>query len=187
MSRIILASSSPRRKELLEKEGISFVVDASLVDEVIDESLPIKQRLIKISYDKACPIHQKYPHDIVIGADTVVYSDHCIIGKPRDRQDAKRILKSLSGKLHIVYTAVTIFVQDESYSFVDETKVYFRYLTESDLENYLDSMEWQGKAGGYAIQGKASDFVWKINGDIDTVIGLPVKRVVSFLQEKNIL
>ena len=96
MSKIILASSSPRRKELLKREGIDFMVDASCIDEVLDESLPLKSRLMKLSYDKGEPIHKKYPKDIVISADTTVFHNDEIIGKASDKEEARRILLSLS-------------------------------------------------------------------------------------------
>ena len=180
MSKIILASSSPRRKELLKREGIDFIVDASCIDEVLDESLPLKSQLMKLSYDKGEPIHKKYPHDIVISADTTVFHHNEIIGKAKDHKEAKRILLSLSGDKQLVFTSVTIFKEDQIISFVDETAVYFKDI-QDEIDDYLSHDEWKGKAGAYAIQGEASKFVDHIEGDIDTVIGLPVKRIIKEL------
>jgi septum formation protein len=180
MSKIVLASSSPRRKELLKREGIDFMVDASCIDEILDESLPLKSRLMKLSYDKGEPIHKKYPKDIVISADTTVFHNDEIIGKASDKEEARRILLSLSNDKQIVFTSVTIFKEDMIISFIDETAVYFKDI-EGMIDDYLLHDEWKGKAGAYAIQGMASKFVDHIEGDIDTVIGLPVKRVVELI------
>lgn len=182
MSKIILASSSPRRKELLEREGIDFIVDASSIEEKMNETLPIKERLCQLAKDKAEPIHHKYPHDIVIGADTIVYYNNCIIGKAKDRKEAREILLKLSCHEHTVYTAVAIYHGEKLYTFCDETKVYFKDIS-SMIEDYLDSNDWMGKAGAYGIQGKADIFVDHIVGDKDTVIGLPARHVKTILDE----
>lgn len=180
MNKIILASTSPRRKELLEREGIDFIVDASSIDETMDETLPIKERLCQLAKEKAEPIHHKYPQDIVIGADTIVYFQDCIIGKAKNREDAYQTLMMLSNQKHIVYTAVAIYNGNSLHTFCEKTEVYFKDIS-SMIDEYLDSGEWTGKAGSYGIQGKASVFVERIVGDKDTVIGLPVMRIKEFL------
>ncbi|MEG0685565.1 MAG: Maf family protein, partial [Coprobacillus sp.] len=177
MNKIILASNSPRRKELLEQAGIDFIIDASSIEETMDETLPLLERFKKLATDKATPIHQKYPNDIVIGADTIVYFDNQIIGKAKDREDAQRILMMLSNQKHSVYTAVAIYFQNDLYTFVEKTDVYFKDITDL-LNNYLDSLEWQGKAGAYGIQGSAIAFVDKVDGDRDNVVGLPITKVI---------
>ena len=181
--KIILASTSPRRKELLEKAGIDFQIDASSIEEIMDETLPLEERLINLAISKGEPIHQKYPHDIVIGADTIVYFEDQIIGKPKDEQDARRILNMLSQHHHSVYTAVAIYFQDELISFVERTDVYFKDITQL-IESYIDSKEWIGKAGAYGIQGSACLFVDHIDGDKDNVTGLPLNKVVNVLKRK---
>lgn len=181
MNKIILASTSPRRRELLEREGIDFIIDASSIDEVMDETLPIPQRFAALATDKASPIHQKYPNDIVIGADTIVYFNNEIIGKARDQKEARSILEMLSGNKHTVYTAVAIYFGNQLETFVETTDVYFKDIHEM-LDTYLDSGEWQGKAGAYGIQGLADCFVDHVDGDIDNVIGLPVTKVVEMLK-----
>ncbi|MCD7810159.1 MAG: Maf family protein [Erysipelotrichaceae bacterium] len=178
---IILASSSPRRKELLENHGIAFIVDASSINEVLDENLDIEERLMHLAKQKAYPIHQKYPHDIVIGADTIVYHHDKIIGKPFSKSDAQSILLSLSNDKHRVYSAVAIYYGDDVECFIDYTDVYFKDI-ESDIETYLQSDEWMDKAGAYAIQGKANIFVDHIVGDKETVIGLPTYKVIQSLK-----
>ncbi|MCD7949161.1 MAG: Maf family protein [Erysipelotrichaceae bacterium] len=177
---IILASNSPRRKELLKKHGIAFIVDASSIDEFLDENLDIEERLINLAAQKAYPIHLKYPNDIVIGADTIVYHHNTIIGKPLDKNDARNILLSLSNDKHRVYSAVAIYYGDDIDFFIDYTDVYFKNI-EFYLDQYLQGKEWEDKAGAYAIQGCASIFVDHIDGDIETVIGLPTSRVIQSL------
>ncbi len=181
MSKIILASTSPRRKDLLKREGIDFIVDASSIEECMDQSLSIEDRLMKLAKNKAEPIHNKYPNDIVIGADTIVYHDGKIIGKPVDSLDARDILSSLSQNKHTVYTAVAVYVADNLTTFIDHTDVYFKDIYNM-IDDYILSKEWIGKAGAYAIQGKGSKFVDHIDGDIDTVIGLPVRKLLDLIK-----
>ena len=182
VNKIILASTSPRRKELLEREGIDFIIDASSIDEVMDNTLPIPQRFISLAVDKATPIHQKYPHDIVIGADTIVYFNNQIIGKAKNEKEARHILEMLSGNKHTVYTAVAIYFGSQLQTFVETTDVYFKDI-HGMLDEYLHSGEWQGKAGAYGIQGLADCFVDHVDGDIDNVIGLPVSKVIAMLND----
>lgn len=186
MSKIILASNSPRRKELLEKAGIPFVVEASNIDEVLDPSLSVEERLKKLALSKGLPIHQKHPDDVVISADTTVYHNHQIIGKAHSREEAKAILTSLSDDTQIVYTAVAIFFPDETVNFIDSAKVVFKDITDM-IDDYLDTGEWVNKAGAYAIQMKAQAFIKEVDGDVDTVIGLPVTKVKSILKEHGVL
>lgn len=186
MNKIILASTSPRRKELLEKAGIDFIIDASSIDEIMAEGLSIENKMMKLAADKATPIHLKYPDDIVIGADTIVYYDEQIIGKAKDESEARNILLKLSGHQHSVYTGVAIYFGAELYTFVEKTDVYFKNITRM-LDAYMASGEWQGKAGAYGIQGIAESFVDFIEGDRDNVIGLPVSRLIHVLQERNVI
>lgn len=181
MNKIILASASPRRKDLLKNCGIDFIVDASSIDEVLDESLDIEERLMKLAADKAYPIHKKYPDDIVIGADTIVYYNQQIIGKAKDIEDAKRILTMLSSHKHSVYTAVSLYNKSELITFIDKTDVYFKDIS-SMIDDYLSLNEWQGKAGAYGIQDSAKVFVDYIVGDLDNVIGLPVYKLKNILE-----
>lgn len=181
MNKIILASASPRRKDLLKNCGIDFIVDASSIDEVLDESLDIEERLMKLAADKAYPIHKKYPDDIVIGADTIVYYNQQIIGKAKDIEDAKRILTMLSSHKHSVYTAVALYNKSELITFIDKTDVYFKDIS-SMIDDYLSLNEWQGKAGAYGIQDSAKVFVDYIVGDLDNVIGLPIYKLKNILE-----
>ena len=186
MNKIILASSSPRRKELLERGGIDFIIDASFIDEQMDDSLPIDKRMMKLATDKAQPIHHKYPNDIVIGADTIVYFQGEIIGKADNEEKAREILMKLSSQHHSVYTGVAIFFGSELVIFVEKTDVYFKDIS-SMIDDYIASKEWVGKAGAYGIQGSADCFVDYVDGDKDNVIGLPLAKVMRILKEHNIL
>lgn len=184
MKKIILASSSPRRKELLQLHKIDFIVDYVEIDEVLDEKLALPLRLEKLAYQKALPISLKYPEDIIIGADTMVCLKEKMLGKPRDRNDAFAMLKQLSNQTQVVYSAVAIIDGGNSMTYHDGTNVTFKNLTDQEINDYLDTNEWQGKAGAYAIQGIGKCLVAKIEGDIETVIGLPVKGIEKYLKEK---
>ncbi|MFQ6791938.1 nucleoside triphosphate pyrophosphatase [Thomasclavelia sp.] len=187
MKQIILASSSPRRKELLRQHRINFIVDYQEIDEVLDMTLALPLRLEKLAYQKAYPIALKYPKDVVIGSDTMVCLEDKMLGKPRDRQDAFRMLKYLADRTQIVYSAVAIIDDHQVTTFHDLTKVRFKALSDQEINDYLDLNEWQGKAGGYAIQGEGSRLVAKIDGDIETVIGLPVKKLIEYFKTNEIL
>lgn len=169
MSRIILASSSPRRKELMAREGIDFIVDAASIEEVLDESLSVEERLKKLALDKGMPIHEKYPDDVVIAADTTVYHHDQIIGKAHSREEAKAILTSLSNDRQIVYTSVAIFFPEETLNFIEKTTVVFKDITDM-IDDYLDTNEWVGKAGAYAIQGKGDRLIASVDGDRKSVV-----------------
>lgn len=179
--KIILASTSPRRKELLEREGIDFIIDASSITEYLDSSLNIEERLKKLAYDKGISIHEKHPEDIVISADTTIYHNDQIIGKAYSVDEARKILDSLSDGTHSVYTSVAVFYKDQVTTFIDETKVTFKDISDM-IDDYLSIDEWKGKAGAYAIQGVAGKFVEEVQGDIDNVIGLPVKHVIEVIE-----
>lgn len=179
--KIILASTSPRRKELLEREGIDFIIDASSITEQLDSSLEIEERLKKLAYDKGVSIHEKYPDDVVISADTTIYHNGKIIGKAHSAHEAREILESLSSDTHSVFTSVAVFYKDQVCTFVDETKVTFKNINDM-IDDYLSIDEWKGKAGAYAIQGVAGKFIEEVQGDIDNVIGLPVKHVIEVIE-----
>lgn len=182
--KIILASTSPRRKELLEREGIDFIIDASSITEYLDSSLEIEERLKKLAYDKGVSIHEKYPDDVVISADTTIYHNGKIIGKAHSAHEAREILESLSSHTHSVFTSVAVFYKNQVCTFVDETKVTFKNINDM-IDDYLSVDEWKGKAGAYAIQGVAGKFIEEVQGDIDNVIGLPVKHVIEVIETMN--
>lgn len=185
-NKIVLASSSPRRKELFDKYHLDFVVDYVETEEKRDPSLTLCQQLEQIALAKARPLKKKYPDAIIISGDTMVTIDQQMLGKPENRDDAKKMLNMLSGRQQLVISAVCIIDQDKEITFNDGTLVTFKKLTNQEIESYLDSGEWQNKAGAYAIQGLGKAFVEKIQGDIETVIGMPMRLIMNYLKTGHI-
>lgn len=178
---LILASQSPRRKELLTLLGHSFRVQVASVDETM-ENLPIAEAVARLSYRKAAAVEAK-ANQIVIGADTVVVLDGKVLGKPRDAEDAVRMLQSLSGKTHQVMTGVCVLKGDRVLTHTEVTQVAFRTITQREIEDYVATKEPMDKAGAYGIQGGAARFVEKIVGDYYNVVGLPVCRLGLMLEK----
>lgn len=178
---IILASASPRRKELLEKAHIDFVVEKSNVEEVVDNSLNVKDIVLSLAYQKAVDVFSKHSNDIVIAADTLVSIDNKILGKPVDEEDAYNMLSLLSGKAHQVLTGVVIKSKEKEFKETVVSNVWFKEISKDDIIEYVNTKEPMDKAGSYAIQGKASRFIDHIEGDYNNIVGLPVDLVVSEL------
>lgn len=182
--KIILASASPRRKELLEQIGVDFEIAVSDKETAIDCSDPV-EACRKQAYNKAVDIVEKsklkYSDKdfVVISADTIVAIDKKILGKPKDKSDARQMLKSLSGRKHRVYTAVCVYnsLKDSYESFVEDTPVEVARLSSEEIEDYLEKKEPYDKAGAYAIQGYFSRYIVGIEGDYYNVMGLPVGRL----------
>lgn len=191
MSKIILASGSPRRKELLKKHGVDFEVIVSDVDENIQEKMTPSEYVLEISKRKAEAVAQivNGTDAVIIAADTAVALSDTIFGKPEDTSDASRILNRLSGKSHGVFTGITIaFINNSNIKYVQdvcETKIKFKQLSIKEIDDYIATGEPMDKAGAYAIQGKASDFVEKIDGSYENVVGLPTEMVFDII-ENNI-
>ncbi len=188
--RVILASQSPRRRELLTLIGIPHEVQPADVDErVLDGELPVphcerlarlKAQVVAQAMDAAAPPGQG--HVLVIGSDTIVVIDDCILGKPRDREDAIRMLQRLSGREHTVYTAVAVAHGGQTVSGVEAVKVQFRTLEPARIEAYVETGEPMDKAGAYGIQGYGATIVERISGDYFAVMGLPVGRMVTLIR-----
>ena len=181
--KIILASASPRRKELLTQIGVKFEIMISDKETDIDSSNPVKA-CEKQAMQKALDIEEKaalkYREDyIIIAADTIVALEDTILGKPKDKEDARLMLERISGKKHKVYTAVCVFNSrlKTQESFVEETAVEVTELSKEDIDFYLSKDEAYDKAGAYAIQGLFSRYIVGIEGDYYNVMGLPVGRV----------
>lgn len=181
MQTLILASSSPRRKELLENLHLSFQTVNSEADEQYPEQWTPAQIVTELSLRKAKSVAQKYPHAFVIGSDTIVALDHLVLGKPQSREEAFQMLKSLSGKTHSVYTGVAIVAPEKETTFYEKTDVVFWELSDDEINWYIDTGEPFDKAGAYGIQGFGSLLVKKIDGDYFSVVGLPVARTVREL------
>lgn len=178
MKKIILASGSPRRRELLEQIGVKFEIHKAEGEEKITSSIP-EEAVKELSLQKAKEVSGKYDGDVIIGADTVVAVDGQILGKPADRADAVRMLRLLQGKEHQVITGVTVLLKKNgrTVNFAEVTKVYIFPMTEEQIEQYIETGEPMDKAGAYGIQGKFAVYVSGIEGDYNNVVGLPVGRL----------
>ncbi len=174
-SRIILASRSPRRKEILEKLGLVFEIDPPEIDETPrhrENPVSYVQRIAAAKADKVALRHEQ--RCVIIAADTTVALDGEIFGQPRDLDEARRMIQKLSKKSHSVHTAVSVRCDGRSANGFDTASVMMREVTPEMLEWYLDTGESMGKAGAYAVQGQGAVLVAEVRGEMDTVIGLPV-------------
>ena len=178
---IILASKSPRRRELMELIGLPFTVRVAQVDETM-EDLPPEEAVAQLSRKKAEAARQTLD-EVVIGADTIVVLDGKILGKPEDATDAYRMLKFLSGRRHQVMTGVTVLLGGRCVSITEVTEVSFRQLTDGEILSYIASGDPMDKAGSYGIQSGGALFVDEIHGDYYNVVGLPVCRLHQILKE----
>lgn len=174
---IILASASPRRRELLSLITEDFKVIPSDAEETVPENIETEKTAEYLAEIKAKAVAEKYPLDIVIGSDTCVVAEGKILGKPKDKNDARQMMQTLSGKTHKVITGCAIVKGSKTVSFSVETSVEFYPLSEEQIEEYINSSEPYDKAGGYGIQGKAALFVKGIKGDYFNVVGLPIAEL----------
>ncbi len=181
--KVILASASPRRRELLKYIFDDFDIIPADVDESLNDDIKAENAAKYLAVRKAEYISEKYPDALVIGSDTTVVINGEILGKPADKEDAENMLFKLSGKTHKVITGVCICKEGRTRSFSEVTEVVFFNLKKEEIDDYLKSDEWSDKAGAYGIQGKAGLFVEKINGDYNNVVGLPVARLNRELKE----
>ena len=189
---LVLASASPRRQELLKAAGISFEVHPAHVPEIPYPDEPPRAFAERMARDKALAITAQRADDYILGADTIVIVDHQILGKPRDSSDAARMLRLLSGRSHQVITAVCLLdpkLKREAPIDVrsETTLVTMDALSEADISAYVANGEPMDKAGAYAIQGMASRWIPRIEGDYANVVGLPVSLVFKMLKEHGVL
>ena len=183
MKKIILASASPRRKELLKTAGIEFEICVSDADESIPEgTLPVDAAKITAT-KKALAVAESHKDAVVIGADTIVVANGMILGKPKDKADAEAMLTMLSGIEHKVITGVCLVNCGEINSFAQVSKVKFYDLTAEEIRAYVATNEPMDKAGSYGIQGKGCTLVEKIDGDYFNIVGLPVARVAREIKK----
>ncbi|WP_038089644.1 Maf family protein [Tumebacillus flagellatus] len=183
---LILASGSPRRKELLGGLGLTFDILVSEADESFAPGLSPVEIVQELAYRKASVVANTLSGGIVVGADTIVVCDDDILGKPSDAEDAKRMLRRLSGRSHTVYTGIALVDAGEPGRMVRDvsgTEVRFKPLTDEQIDAYVATGEPMDKAGAYGIQGKASQFITGITGDFFTVVGLPVALLADRLAE----
>ncbi len=182
MKKLILASGSPRRKQLLEQAQLVFSISTSSVDESFEPTQTPDQVVEELAKRKAHDVFLSHEDSIVIGADTIVSINGEILGKPNNEEEAKEMLRLLSGKNHDVYTGVAIISNEKTVIFHERTIVSFLPLEESDIESYIASGEPFDKAGSYGIQGLGALFVNQIHGCYFTVVGLPLARTVRELK-----
>jgi septum formation protein len=184
MDRIILASASPRRKQLLEWAEISFDVIPSESDEMVPDQLPVSELPVFLASQKAAIVRKiTAPERIILAADTIVVLDQEMLGKPLDRSDAVRMLLLLSGKVHEVITGVSLTNAKKEILFAETTRVRFHSLTRTEIEHYVDHYQPYDKAGAYAIQEWIGvTGIHSIDGDFYNVMGLPVSRVLQELR-----
>ncbi len=188
MQQIILASGSKRRQELLERLGIEFsVVESGFDEDKIKTDDPV-ELAEELALQKALTIAKDYDDAIVIGGDTTVYVGGELVGKPKDKLDAERIIRLLSGTTHMVVSGVAVVNSLTGDQMVghEEAWIRFKELSEDDVTKYVESEKWKGFAGGYAIQGAASPFVADQNGKISTIIGFPLTLVVDLLEQMGV-
>ena len=182
--KIVLASKSPRRKELLSLLDLDFEIITADIDETMNPSLPVTDEVARISYEKAVAVASGLtPDTVIISADTIVELDGELMGKPTDEYDARQMLGSLSGKTHNVHTAVTVLRGDKHKTRVVTTAVTFRDITDEEITAYIYTLEPMDKAGAYGIQDRGSKFVSGINGDYFNVVGLPVCTLYTMLKD----
>ncbi len=185
--KIVLASASPRRKELLGQLKLDFEIHVSEVEEIVTKKEPEKV-VEELSAQKAEAVFRQIEGDVlVIGADTVVALEGEILGKPADEQDACKMLQRLQGKEHYVYTGVTLYfrkgAREWCKTFFEGTQVSFYPMTEAEIKEYVSTKEPMDKAGAYGIQGLGARFVKEIHGDYNNVVGLPIARLYQELKE----
>ncbi|UCZ52090.1 Maf family protein [Bacillus shivajii] len=187
MKPFILASQSPRRKQLLEQVQLPFKVVKSEIEEKVDPALSPDELVASLAWQKATDVFSRDENQVVLGADTIVSIGGKVLGKPKNELEAKEMLKHLSGQKHQVYTGVAIRSQEHNFTFFEKADVQFYELDESEIESYIASGEPFDKAGSYGIQGLGATLVEKIEGDYFTIVGLPVARLVRALKEKQMI
>ena len=187
--KLILASASPRRRELLTQVGVSFVIEVSDVEEVLDDTLSPELQVQSLALQKAQAVAAQHKDGLVLGADTVVVDAGSLLGKPQNTEEAAEMLRSLSGKWHQVMTAVALVDANDTkheWTSVEITNVKFRDLTEDDIAAYVATGESMDKAGAYGIQGYGALLVERIEGCYNNVVGLPLQLVAKGLRNWGI-
>ncbi len=182
--KLILASASPRRQELLHEAGVEFEVFPADISEDLNPGEAPLNYALRMAQEKALKVAKRFPDSYVLGADTIVIVDDEVLGKPRNAQDAGRMLTMLSGRGHQVTTAVSLVAPGQPTETRScTTKVYFRKLGNDEIQRYVASGEPLDKAGAYAIQGGAAPWVIRLEGDYSNVVGLPVPLVAEMLRK----
>ncbi len=186
---IILASTSPRRRELLALLGIVFEVVPPMVEEIPSPGLSPREQAKQFALDKALSIARRYPEDLVLGSDTVIEIDDALMGKPRDLHDAETMLRQLRGRSHHVLTAIALIHEaaHATHVRVETALVRMTPFTDQELRHYLETGESLGKAGAYSIQGEGARFIETIEGDYPTIVGLPLRQTADLLEQRGVV
>lgn len=186
---LILASDSPRRRNLLQQAGLTFAVISPAVDEASVREVDPAAYVATLAVAKAQAVARQHPHSWVIGADTIVVIDGAILGKPAGDPTARKMLAHLSGRLHCVYTGFAVACRHQQVQLTDtvKTEVQFKHLSSAEINWYIQTGEPFDKAGAYAIQGRGAFMVRRINGSYTNVVGLPVCEVIETLMHLGIV
>ncbi len=186
---ILLASTSPRRQELLELLGLQFRIIAPTCEETLSPNLPPSEQTRHLARDKAQSVASQHTEDLVIGSDTVIEIEGRLLGKPENMEKAETMLRELRGRVHQVHTGVALIqkASNISINFVETADVWIKPFTESTLKKYLVTEESLGKAGAYSIQGEGAQFIEKIEGDYPTIVGLPLWRTAKVLEQQGVV
>jgi septum formation protein len=179
---LILASASPRRRDLLTQAGLRFDVLPAHIDETLHPNELPTDYVQRLAVEKAQAVHALHPKATVLGADTTVVLDNQILNKPTSRTDAERMLRALSGRTHYVHTGIAIVTSSTQRTHVETTSVFLSPIPEDDLAHYLLTGDSLDKAGAYGIQGYAARWITRIEGDFFNVVGLPIAATIALLQ-----
>lgn len=179
---LILASGSPRRRELLGEAGLDFEIVVSPADEIHDASIPLHTLCEGNAELKALAVSKKHPEAWVIGADTLVYIDQTPLGKPKDPIEARAMLRQLSGRVSEVCTGVCLAQGEQSHCFHEITRVVFKSLTDEQIDDYMSKVDVMDKAGAYAVQEHGDLIIEEVSGDYQNVVGLPLERLLLELE-----
>ncbi len=186
---ILLASTSPRRQELLKLLGLEFRIVPPTCKELLSPHLSPHEQTQQLAKDKAQSVANQHPQDLVIGSDTVIELEWKLLGKPENMQETETMLRHLRGRCHQVHTGVAVIQQTANVSidFVETAQVWIKSFDEQSLKAYLDTEESMGKAGAYSIQGEGAQLIEKIEGDYPTIVGFPLWRTAKVLEELGVV
>ena len=184
-----MASTSPRRRELLALLGIAFDVIAPTCEEILSPDLSPSDQAKQFAQDKAQSVADNHPQHVVVGSDTVIEIDGKLLGKPNDLEEAESMLRQLQGQCHQVHTGLSLIhrATELSISLVETARVWIKPFGEEELREYLNTKESLGKAGAYSIQGKGAKLIEKIEGDYPTIVGLPLWRTAKLLEKQGVV
>lgn len=186
---ILLASTSPRRREILGLLGLEFRIIPPTGEEILSPHLSPNEQTRQLAKDKAQSVANQHPEDLVIGSDTVIEIDGRLLGKPENMEEAEIMLRELRGRVHQVHTGVALIQKKSNISidFVETTHVWIKHFEEGALKDYLMTEESLGKAGAYSIQGEGAQLIEKIEGDYPTIVGLPLWRMAKGLEQQGVV